>query len=100
MTLELSKLKANSQSFQIDGSYLLPELHYIYNNVTRFLYYFSVYVSLSKNSFFFAPQEPLFSKAGAKVRTIFQTTKCFDEKVYIFNSILDLGRYQEVEKAK
>ena len=48
----------------------------------------------------FALREPLFSKAGAKVRTIFQTTKCFDEKVYIFNSILDLGRYQEVEKAK
>ena len=34
----------------------------------------------------------MFSKAGAKVRTIFQTTKCFDEKVSEFNSILELKR--------
>ena len=34
----------------------------------------------------------MFSKAGAKVRTIFQTTKCFEEKVWKFNSILELKR--------
>ena len=34
----------------------------------------------------------MFSKAGAKVRTIFQTTKCFEEKVSRFNSILELKR--------
>ena len=34
----------------------------------------------------------MFSKAGAKVRTIFQTTKCFEEKVWEFNRNLEIRR--------
>ena len=45
-----------------------------------------------KELFLFALQEAYLSKAGAKVRTIFQTTKCFQEKVSKFNSILELKR--------
>ena len=45
-----------------------------------------------KELFLFALQEAYLSKAGAKVRTIFQTTKCFEEKVWKFNRNLEIRR--------
>ena len=57
---------------------LVTQVYTLYNIHTRFSYYFfSVYVSLSKNSLFL-PSAPNFSvKADAKVRTIFHPCKYF-----------------------
>ena len=68
-----------------------PVAQRLYNIHTRFSYYFfSVYVSLSKNSLFL-PSTPNFSaKADAKVRTIFHPCKYFKnffrekQKVFAF----------------
>ena len=47
---------------------------------SRFLYYFSVYVNLSKNSFLFASEE-VFLVSGCKGTTFFWTTKTFAGKI-------------------
>ena len=44
----------------------------------------SVYVNLSKNSFFIALCPCLWAKAGAKVLLFFETTKLFTENFRIF----------------
>jgi len=69
----------------LDGSFLLPSfsdtLYIIRCNQNRFLYYLSVYVKSFKELFLLSLRESVFSKASAKVLTIFQTTKYFQEKV-------------------
>ena len=59
----------------IDGSLLLPKCLSIKIS-TRFLYYFSVYVNLSKNSFLFCCEE-VFLVSGCKGTAFFVTTKTF-----------------------
>ncbi|MCI6308753.1 MAG: hypothetical protein SOX54_10800, partial [Prevotella sp.] len=52
---------------------------------TRFLYYFSVYVIFSKNSFLLLtelPQAALFLKADAKVLLFHETAKLFYKKMW------------------
>ena len=63
----------------IDGSLLLPKCFSIKIS-TRFLYYFSVYVNLSKNSCLVACEE-VFLVSGCKGTTFFRTTKTFAGKI-------------------
>ena len=59
----------------IDGSLLLPKCFSIKIS-TRFLYYFSVYVNLSKNSCLIACEE-VFLVSGCKGTAFFGITKTF-----------------------
>ena len=61
-------------SFYPSGFPIAPE-------AARFLYYLSVYVKSFKDLFLHWLEMLYFSKASAKVRTIFETAKYFQEKV-------------------
>ena len=59
----------------------------------------SVYVNLSKNSFFWCAAEVVSSLAGAKVQTFPEPTKLFKEKFQfkrLFRNALDAGQSQKV----
>ena len=71
----------------IDGSLLYPDA----TKGACFLYYFSAYVSLSKNSFFMCPAPFFSAKADAKVHTFERLRKknnvFFQENIIFFEIV-------------
>ena len=79
--LKLSKPELSISWRFVSFTQFLKHLNIIRHNQNRFLYYLSVYVKSFKELFLDSLGEVFFSKASAKLQTIFQPSKYFEEKV-------------------
>ena len=70
---------------ELNGSFLLPKHLYIINNIKALASCTtSVYVNLSKNSFFFRSRPGFLGESGCKGTAFFRTAKTFQEKISVY----------------